>query len=174
MLIQDADAHTAKSVKYELKESQIMIGAIFSNTTVPVLEQVAAFTEARHNVLAGNLANADTPGYRVRDLSAQGFQSRLKSAIAARHAPASLQSQLASLGQGGNLVGAPVTASLNPALAIARVNDNLSDLLHHDDSNVSLERQVSEITKNQLRHNLALSIMTAQFRLLEAAISERA
>jgi flagellar basal-body rod protein FlgB len=37
-----------------------------------------------------------------------------------------------------------------------------------------MEEQISEITKNQQVHNMALSLMTAQFRLLRAAITERA
>ena len=41
---------------------------IFQSTTIPVLEQVVNFTEARHTVLAGNLANLHTPGYQARDL----------------------------------------------------------------------------------------------------------
>jgi flagellar basal body rod protein FlgB len=46
-------------------------------------------------------------------------------------------------------------------------------ILRHDDVNVDIEQQVAEMAKNQLQHNLALTIMTAQFRLLNVAISER-
>ena len=47
-------------------------------------------------------------------------------------------------------------------------------MLRHDENNSSMEEQISEITKNQQVHNLALSLMTTQFRLLRAAITERA
>ena len=46
----------------------------------PVLEQVVNFAQARHGVLAGNIANLDTPGYRVRDLSPEKFESDSKQA----------------------------------------------------------------------------------------------
>ena len=36
-----------------------------------------------------------------------------------------------------------------------------------------MEHQVTEMVKNQMQHNLALSIMTSQFRLLQTAISGR-
>jgi hypothetical protein len=36
-----------------------------------------------------------------------------------------------------------------------------------------MENQINEIVKNQTEHNLAISIMSAQFRLLRAAITER-
>ena len=54
-----------------------------------------------------------------------------------------------------------------------RVRDSLTGILHHDDSNVGIEQQVLEISKNQFLHNVAISIMGSQFRLLQAAIAER-
>ena len=41
----------------------------------------------------------------------------------------------------------------------------------HDASNVGAEYQVSEMVKNHLQHNTAISIIASQFRLLAAAIS---
>ena len=38
-------------------------------------------------MLAGNIANMDTPGYQVRDLSVEDFQSQLREVIRKRHAP---------------------------------------------------------------------------------------
>ena len=48
-----------------------MLPSLFDSSSLPVLEQVVNFTEARHGVLAGNIANLDTPGYRSRDLSTE-------------------------------------------------------------------------------------------------------
>ena len=42
-----------------------------------------------------------------------------------------------------------------------------------DDSNVGIEYQVTEMVKNQMRHNMALTIMTNQMKLLETAIAGR-
>jgi flagellar basal-body rod protein FlgB len=61
-----------------------MVTGLFDSSTLPVLEQVVTFTEARHGVLAGNIANLDTPGYRSQDLSTAEFQTRLKDAIESR------------------------------------------------------------------------------------------
>ena len=62
-----------------------MLPTLFDNTTIPILQEVASFAQARHHVLAGNIANVDTPGYRVRDLSVDTFQERLKEADCARN-----------------------------------------------------------------------------------------
>jgi flagellar basal-body rod protein FlgB len=136
-----------------------MLPSLVQNTAIPVLEQVVNFAQARQNVLAGNIANIDTPGYRMRDLSPEKFQSRLKSAIAQRDR---MQSSISvSLGN----------TSDNP---VSEVGSSLADMLHHDDTNGNLETQITAVAKNQLQHSMAISIMSSQFRLLQAAISERA
>ena len=66
-----------------------MLSSLFQSSTLPVLEQVVNFTEARHGVLAGNIANLDTPGYKTRDLSPELFQQRLKEAIETKNQPVS-------------------------------------------------------------------------------------
>ena len=53
------------------------------------------------------------------------------------------------------------------------MSDGLTNLLYHDDTNIDLEQQVTEINKNNYLHNLALTVMTNQLQLLQTAISER-
>lgn len=143
-----------------------MFSTIFDASTVPVLEQVVSFTQARHGVLAGNLANLDTPGYKTRDLSPELFQERLGEAVEAR------RQRQSGIHRAGTY---PYAAQSNPQHSeFAEVRDAQKSILYHDQSDVSLETQVSEIAKNQAQHNMALSLMTAQFRLLRAAITERA
>lgn len=125
-----------------------MFPSLFESTSIPVLEQVVNFSQARQNVLAGNIANVDTPGYKTRDLSVDDFQNRLKSAIDSREAP-------------GTARGAD---------PVAHVAKNSRLLTRHDECNVGPEQQVSEMVKNQIQHNTALTIMISQMRLLQAAI----
>ncbi|HTN77594.1 MAG TPA: flagellar basal body rod protein FlgB, partial [Pirellulaceae bacterium] len=61
-----------------------MIPNMFNATSVPVLTEVIGFAQARHNVLAGNMANYGTPGYKVQDLSVENFQARLRDAMETR------------------------------------------------------------------------------------------
>lgn len=133
-----------------------MFTQLLNSPTTTVLEQVANFTEARHTVLASNIANLDTPGYRVRDLSTETFQQRLKEAVDARRKPIS-----------------PGVRSYATDEAMRRVRDSMTSILYQDDSNVGLEPQITEMAKNQYLHNLAISIMRNQFQLLDVAISER-
>ena len=124
-----------------------------------MLQEVVGFAQARHNVLAGNIANLDTPGYKVRDLSLEDFQERLQGVIEQRRDPPIHRS--------------PGDVMEEQDSTFAEVSKRPRTILYHDKSNVGIEYQVTEMVKNQMQHNLALSIMNNQFQLLQAAISER-
>jgi flagellar basal-body rod protein FlgB len=134
----------------------MMFPSLVQSTTIPLLEQVVRFAQARHGILAGNLANLDTPGYRVRDLSPELFEAHLKKAIAYRRSHPG-----------------PVSPGEAAYDTFHSVKDAMKGLLYHDESDGTLEHQIAEIAKNQMKHNLALTIMTSQFRVLQAAISEQ-
>jgi len=136
-----------------------MLSNLFSSTTIPALAEVLSFAQARHTVLAGNIANVNTPGYRIRDLSQTEFQEKLKEAIASSRATAEPLS--------------PGVAFSEPGDPMRQVRASLQNLVYHDDTNIDLEKQVAEMTKNHLLHNFALTVMTDQFQLLQTAISER-
>jgi len=141
------------------REDRVVINEMFASSPIPVVEQWLNFAQSRHEVLASNVANIDVPGYRTRDLSVDQFQSKLKEAVATRDSDRS--NAQASLGR----------IEVDP---FTEVRKDMNNILYHDDTNVGIEQQVAEITKNHMQHNLALTIMNGQFRLLQAAISERA
>jgi flagellar basal-body rod protein FlgB len=147
-----------------------MLSSIFQSSTIPVLEQVVNFTEARHGVLAGNVANLDTPGYKTRDLSPALFQERLKEAIEVRKQPVTPYD---SRSFGLTSVDSAQKHEADQLAAFSKVKDSMKSILRHDGDDVSMEQQINEIVKNQQQHNLAINIMSAQFRLLKTAITER-
>jgi flagellar basal-body rod protein FlgB len=154
---------------------QNMLSTLFKNSNVPLLEQVVNFTEARHGVLAGNIANLDTPGYKTRDLSPELFQQKLQEAVqASRSAP----TQTYGYGNYGNNLSMQSTSSVGRVDrnfdAFDQVKDSYKSILRHDGVNVSMENQINQMVKNQQEHNMAVGILSNQFRLLRAAISERA
>ncbi|HVX11049.1 MAG TPA: flagellar basal body rod protein FlgB [Pirellulales bacterium] len=134
-----------------------MINNLFNSTTIPVLEQVVNFAQKRHQVLAGNIANLDTPGYHTRDLSSDAFEANLRDAIEHR------RDQSTSF--------ASVAEDLDP---FAPVKAGMAGILRHDDDNVGLEQQLMQTAKNQMQHNIAMTILNNQLQLIGAAISERA
>lgn len=133
-----------------------MLG-IFNSTTIPALEQTVNFAQRRHELLAGNLANLDTPGYRSRDLDVGDFQNALAESISTARQAAS---QSVSPVTRDDIYAGPRQAT--------------EQVVYHDGSDVSLEQQVTELSKNQYLHGLAITTMRSQFALLRAAITERA
>ena len=133
----------------------MLFDALFDNTVIPLLEQVTAFTGARHRVLLSNIANAATPGYRARDLSEKDFQRLLRDAVEAwRRDP----------GKGFNLRN-------DDAFHVAAAPD--AGPPGPDGNNVDLERQTVHLIENTLRHNTALELMRKQFALIQTALRER-
>lgn len=136
-----------------------MLDGLLQTNTVPLLEQVVNFSQARHNLLAGNVANLDTPGYRAADLDTDKFAEQLRSMLASQ-----------------KLGGADETEAASGFAELRKPGQHgleWGNLVRHDDGDVSLEHQIAQLSKNQMQHNLALTIMTSQFRLLQAAITER-
>lgn len=136
-----------------------MLDGLLQTNTVPLLEQVVNFSQARHNLLAGNIANLDTPGYKAADLDTDKFEDQLRSM---------LESQ--------KMGGSSASESANGFAELRKAGQHgleWGNLVRHDEGDVNLEQQISALSKNQMQHNLALTIMTSQFRLLQAAITER-
>lgn len=136
---------------------------------MPLLEKVAVFGERRQEVLASNLANVNTPGYKTRDLPVEDFQNALKQAVAQKQQPQSL---------GGAM---PWSAEL-PMKDLQSLFDKKlfeateaasSNITFQDAGNRSVEHEVMEMTKNTMMQSLAVELMSAQMSLLQAVISER-
>ena len=134
-----------------------MLGALHS-TTIPALEQSVMFAQRRHELLAGNVANLDTPDYRARDLSVGDFQNALAESV--------------QRAQQADSAGALPTLTRDDLFSGPRAATE--QIVFHDGSDVSLERQATEIAKNQHLHGMAVTTMRHQFALLRAAITERA
>ncbi len=144
-----------------------MLGLWDTHRTLPLLEQTAAFGERRQQVLAGNLANIDTPAYRTRDLPVKKFNEALKDQITGRSQiqPTSPSDQL-PLGQVATVKSVP--RELYQAREI-----NAETQSFQDGSNRSIERELTEMTKNAMLQQFSIELMTAQTNLLQAVISER-
>lgn len=145
---------------------------MFDSTTLPALQQTLMFTERRHELLASNVANLDTPDYRARDLPVDRFREALAESIERTKNPSPGHTSTArgQASQRNDLFGKP----LQREDIASGPRDTMEPIVYHDGSDVSLERQVTEMAKNQGLHNLAAATMRNQFALLRAAITERA
>ena len=146
-----------------------MLKPLFDASTIPLLEKLAVFSERRQQVLAGNIANIDTPNYKTRDLPVEAFQRALQEAIARGKQPASL----AAITPGG-LSQTGTFDDLFPEKLFQAVESPARDITFQDGNNRNIENEVMEMTKNAMMQRFAVELLTAQFNMLQTVISERA
>ena len=122
-----------------------------SMIATPLTDALGRFLDvdvARYKLVAGNLANIDTPGYRTRDLD---FHSELRRAAAEEN------------GIGEGLLQ---TASFHPG---ARQVRGLIE--RPDGNNVSVERESLLLAEAQMKFNLGIQLLKDQFHTISMAIN---
>ncbi len=143
-----------------------MIAGLTDGGAIPVLERVAQFTAARHERLAHNIANLDTPYFKPADLDPGQFQSQLREAVERRRrGPRPISGRL------------PLKDSRDLRFHShgieARPRFNNENVMFHDRNNRDLERIMQDVAENTLAHTAALELLKGEFNLLRTAIRER-
>ena len=140
----------------------MFITAITNRGNIPVLEKTMAFAEARQLVLAENIANIETPGYRTRHLDPALFQRALSRALDRRggdpRQPLAIERTAQfRLDAEGRLQATPAT-------------EPPDNILFHDRTNARIERLMTDLADNQQVHNLAGHLLKECFDRLKTAI----
>jgi len=116
--------------------------------SLDALERLLDYHTARHNVLAANLSNAETPGYQPKDLV---FSDALS------------QAETMQRTDPGHIGGAG--GDLGPV----EVRDDTSGM---DANGVSLERQMAKLAANRLRYETGIELARRQIGLLRYAATD--
>ena len=113
-----------------------------------ILHKIVRSTNARQKVISSNIANADTPGYKAKDVqfkNLMGKQMKMK--------------------------------TTNPNHVGARAKDDLTmNIVSEttpswgDKNNVEVNIEVSKMTENSLLHNTAITMLGTKIRMFKAAI----
>lgn len=149
-----------------------MTASLLSSPTTTLLEKMAVFGERRHEILAGNVANINTPHYRMRDLPVDDFQQALKAAVQELQRRPSLTAAPSENPSAGNVSPASVEEFF-PQRLFESAPARPGNLTFQDDNNRSIERQVMELTKNSLMQNFVVEMLRFQMQALQTVISEQ-
>ena len=125
-----------------------MIDALFNQTNYQATKKLLDATALRHEAIASNLANLETPGYRRVDV-APSFSAELQQALKS--------------GSADRL------ASLRPALAL----DPDAIASNRDGNTVQLETEMMHLNQNTLAHTMETQLLTGQLMRLRLAITGR-
>ncbi len=125
-------------------------------------ETALSLRAQRQELIASNIANADTPNYKARDID---FASALQSALAATTPPAGVLARTApghigGSGQSGDFLpnGTPVLYRV-PAQGSA------------DNNTVDMDVERNQFADNGLRYEAAVTMLNSQIRGLMTAIN---
>lgn len=128
-----------------------MLGDIFAGRTMDALEKGLAALALRQRVIADNIANVNTPGFKRSEVS---FAKELAEYLEAVEAAE----------KGGPAVMKP---SFRPR--VARVEGLTMRL---DGNNVDIDQEMTRLAENSLLYEAAARQMAWKFGLLRAAITE--
>jgi len=143
-----------------------MLEALLNRGSLPVLEQVSAFTELRHQVLVNNISNVDTVDYKMQDLPLAPFQEALRTAVELRDRRGGVAAlEMRSSG--------PYHWDANGHFHAEPVEVEGENLLFHDGNNRFVEKQLSEMSKNGLLHNVVNEMLRGKYEGLQTAIRGR-
>jgi flagellar basal-body rod protein FlgB len=139
-----------------------MAGLKLFDFTHQLLELSMRVRSARHEVLSANIANADTPGYRPKDLD---FNSVMKSALESRDTATP-----GSERQSDHFGVSP--ANLQSAIYEPEFPDSRHGEDRLDGNGVSIDRQMALMSENALAYEASLTLLSRALAGLRYAIGE--
>lgn len=130
------------------------------NQTISILEKSADLRVQRHNLIAANIANIDTPHYKSFDLMVEDEIKKMTAPVDTlsmqRTAP-------------GHLPAGPAAHGAAPGAA-PTAERSVPVSLRQDGNTVDLDREMSKMGQNQLLYDAAMEILKRKFQGLETAI----
>ena len=140
-----------------------MIDGFLGSSTLPTLERSLQYMSARHRLLACNIANIETPGFRPVDVSPAAFQGALREAIEAGRTDASGSLKF---DEAAPIAFGPSGTELKPQVLA-------ENIMFHDGNDRSMERLMQRVHENVYAFRMASQMLRNQFELLNTAIRER-
>jgi flagellar basal-body rod protein FlgB len=125
-----------------------MIDALFSSPNYHIARQMLDATVLRHQAIAANVANAETPGYKRVDVTAN-FAAQLESAL--------------------KRGGISELNSVQPHL----VEDITAKAVRPDGNNVEIEKELMLLSRNSSDYNFLTQVVSGNIRSLRTAITGR-
>jgi flagellar basal-body rod protein FlgB len=138
-----------------------MAGLRLFGFTHQLLELSMRARGARHEVLSANIANADTPGFRPKDLD---FQAVMRTAVELDDRPVSRERQM------DEILSGPLafeTAIHEPTDGGSRHGEE-----RIDGNRVSLDRQIALLNENALSYEASLTLFSRAMAKLRYVISD--
>ena len=133
-----------------------------NNRMIGLMDASLGLASRRQTLIASNLANVDTPGYRTRDFSFEGALKQALEAQEGQHSP----SHSLTLTQAGHLQASP-SSSYPPSETPLQPSWE-----RNDGNDVSLDRENMLLARTQQNYQMASQFLQSELRRLYYAIRE--
>lgn len=126
--------------------------------TTEGLTALVHYAGLRHKIIANNIANVDTPGYKASDIS---FREQLENFM-----------NMQKPGLSTVLRKKKMSSLLPPTLILAPDIDNRRPRI--DLNTVNIDQELTKLSQNTILHNTCLQLLNSKLRILKSAISGNA
>lgn len=128
------------------------------NMEIGLVGKVMDMQLQRQNVIAGNIANVETPNYKPRELS---FEKELQSALG-----------LDSRGEMTRTEGAHMPTNFQPDAFGPEWDKAIKPRVVHGEDRVNIDKEMAKHAKNQLQYTALTQVMAKNFEGLNTIIQE--
>ncbi len=122
------------------------MGILF-NKTIEMLSTILDFQSKRHKVIASNIANIDTPGYRTKELV---FKKQLEDFI--DH-------------------GTEITMTKTDKRHLSKQPSHIFEVINSEEE-VEIDNEMVKLAENNFMYNLTVELMARKFRGLDNVLKE--
>lgn len=133
------------------------IGDLFSTGSFIALDKGLDAATLRQQVIANNVANINTPGFKKQDVS---FEDEFAAAIAGK------QSSRMFRTEEGHLSGESSLADVG-----VKVTTVKGTTMRYDGNNVDIDEEMSKLAENNIRYQALSKLMSGRFGTLKTVIN---
>ncbi len=131
---------------------------IFSDKTMELLQKALNVASLRQDVLAHNIANVNTPGFKRSFVS---FEESLQQALGSK------KKMQVTASQPGHLKGRKQLEEVEP-----QVRTDYSTSLREDGNNVDIDAEMVQLAANSINYQAAINRLNGKISTLRYVINE--
>ncbi len=137
-----------------------MPGPKLFTDTMFAFQRMLDYRSQRHNVVSSNLSNAETPGYKAKDVQFEGI---LREAISTEKTIPLVKTNSKHIGGGGQI------EILNTEPEVITVK---TPVVSFDGNTVSVEREMARLSENSMLYQTETEILARLYSGLKFAVND--
>ncbi|MFP4465467.1 MAG: flagellar basal body rod protein FlgB [Candidatus Goldiibacteriota bacterium] len=139
-----------------------MIDGIFSSEIYQILEKSLSAASMQHKMVANNIANAETPGYKRSEVVFQNKLAEILDDSAKNYLPLNIT----------NSRHIPIMPNMNISDLEPEIVTRTETSLRTDKNNVDIDSEMSKLAENTASYSTLARLTSLKLGMLKTAITE--